>query len=245
MSHRILAPALNLALGLSLLLALLAGPAAAASNVPATVRVVTWEGKVLLDKAVKSGSVTVKTSEQADCLGGSPTNGRQSIPGTTALGILQQASKKYEQVRPLLLSNAFDFGLGLCGVGDAVAGGEQWWVLKLNHADSTAGGEGTVLKKNDVVLWYLAESYLQPTPSELYLKAPAKVKRQKSTRVRVLAFDSAGKKKPVEGASIRNSNAEPTNANGYTRVKLNKKTKLIVRKSGFITSNRVVVKVKK
>lgn len=244
MTDRIVSPALKLGLGLSLLFLLFAGPAAAAKKVPATVRVVTWEGKVLLDKKLKTGGTTVRTSSGAACLGGSPTNGRQTVPGATALGILQQASRKYGQVKPLLLSNAFDFGLGLCGVGKSVAGGEEWWVLKHNHAESTTGGEGTELKKNDVVLWYLAESYLKPTPSELYLKSPAKVRKKKSTRVRVLAINAAGKKKPVEGAAIKGTDAKPTNANGYTRIKLKKKTKLIVRVSGYITSNRAVVKVK-
>jgi hypothetical protein len=245
MSNRIVSSARTVGLGLSLVLLLVAGPANAAENVPATVRVVTWQGEVLLDKKLKTGSTTVKTSRKAGCLGGSPSNGRRQIPGATALGILQQASEKAKQIRPLLLSNAFDFGLGVCGIGDAVAGGEQWWVLKHNHASASAGGEGTVLERNDVALWYLSESYNQATPSELYLKAPGVVKKKKSTRVRVLAYDDAGKRRPVKAAKIRGTNARPTDSRGYTTIRLKKKSRLIARSSGLIPSNRAVVKVKR
>lgn len=244
MSSSFVSPARVVGLGLSLSLLLLAGPAAAAQKVPATVRVVTWQGKVLYDKKLKTGTTTVKTSGKADCLGGSPSNGRQTVPGATALGILQRASQKAEQLRPLLLSDAFDFGLGLCGIGDSAATGEQWWALKHNHASPSTGGEGTSLRKNDVVLWYLSESYNLPTPEELYLKAPVKVKKKSPTRVRVFAYDDAGKRRPVAGAKVKGADSAPTNSNGYTRVELKKKTRLIARASGLIPSNRVTVKVK-
>lgn len=251
MKNRIVTPVRTLGMGLLLSLGLLsaplasAGTAAADGKVPATLRVITWQGKVLYDKMLKTGTTTVKASRKATCLGGSPGNGRQEIPGATALGILQQASDRTGRLRPLLLSNAFDFGLGVCGIGDSVAAGEEWWVLKHNHASSSAGGEGTALGKNDVVLWYLSESFNLPTPDELYLKAPAKVKKRKSFKVRVFAYNDGGKRRPVKGAKVKGAEAKPTDANGYTRIKLKKKTRLIARVSGLIPSNRAVVRIRK
>lgn len=244
MNNRIASPARVLGLGLLLAFLALAGPTGAAGKVPATVRVVTWQGKVLYDKKLKTGTTTVKTSRKARCLGGSPGNGRQKVPGATALGILQQASQKAKQLRPLLLSNAFDFGIGLCGIGESVASGEQWWALKYNHTSPTTGGEGTMLEKNDVVLWYLSESYNLETPDELYLKAPGKVKKNKSARVRVFAYDDAGRRRPVKGAKVKGTDAARTNGNGYTRIRLKKKARLIARASGLIPSNRATVKVR-
>ena len=37
---------------------------------------------------------------------------------------------------PLLITDAFDFGLGLCGVGSSVAKGKASWYLKVNHKGS-------------------------------------------------------------------------------------------------------------
>ncbi|MGA7396101.1 MAG: hypothetical protein WBW62_01500 [Solirubrobacterales bacterium] len=245
MTKRIISPVLGLALGTALLFTFMAGPANAASKVPVQLRVVTYQGKVLADKTIKTGTSKVKTSNQATCLGGSPTNGSKTVEGPTALGLLNDASSSIKSLRPLQVSNAFDFGLGLCGVGSSVAQNEEWWVLKYDHTDSFVGGEGQVVKKGGTVLWYLAQSYNEATPNELFLKAPAKVKKKKSFKVRVFEYNGKGKRKPVKGARISGTSAALTNAKGYTRVKLNKKTNLLARYSGTIPSNRATIKIKK
>ncbi len=221
----------------------IAPSAAAAGKVPVHVRAVTWEGKIVIDRTVKTGTTSVPTSSKAACFGGSPSNGLKLIPGATALGALQDAQAQRKPRRPLLITNAFDFGLGICGVGGAVAEGEEWWELTHNHKPSSLGGEGTVLEKNDTVLWFLAESFNRASPDELYLKAPKKVRRDSSFRVRVMAFDDQGRKRPVEGARL--SIGGRTNAAGYTRVKLKKKTRFVARAEGLIVSNRAVVRIRK
>lgn len=229
-------------LGLTLLFGL-APSVATAGKLPVHVRAATWEGKILLDRTVRTGTTSVPTSRKATCFGGSPSNGSKKIPGATALGALQDAQAAGNKRKPLLITNAFDFGLGLCGLGGAVAEGEQWWDLTHNNRPATLGGEATVLEKNDTVLWYLAESFNEASPDELYLKAPERVKKDRSFRVRVTAFDDKGRKRPVKGARL--SVGGETNARGYTRVRIGKKTRFAARADGLIVSNRVVVRIRK
>ncbi len=225
------------------LLSGVAPSAAAAGKVPVHVRAVTWQGKILIDRTVRTGTTSVPTSARAGCFGGSPSNGSVRIPGATALGALQDAQRARKPRRPLLITNAFDFGLGICGVGGAVAEGEEWWELSHNHRPSSLGGEGTKLERNDTVLWYLAQSFNETSPDELYLKAPDRVRRNRAFRVRVLAFNDKGRKRPVKGASV--SNGGRTDARGYARVKISRKTRFVARADGLIVSNRAVVRVRK
>lgn len=235
---------LFLGLAVPVLVGLSLAPSTSA-GVPVHVRAVTWEGKILLDRTVKTGTTTVPTRAAATCLGGSPGNGSKEIPGATALGALQDAQAKRRPRRPLLISNAFDFGLGLCGVGNKVAQGEQWWELTHNHRPSTLGGEGTRLRRGDTVLWYLAQSFNLASPDELYLKAPQRVRKGKSFRVRVVAFDDKGRSRPVEGARLSLAGAGKTNARGYTRTRIKGKTRLVARAPGLIVSNRALVRVRR
>jgi len=157
---------------------------------------------------------------------------------------LSQASKVAPALRPLSITNASDFGLGVCGIGGFDAAPTGFWLLKLNHADASLGAEATVLKRNDVTLWYQVADYSRPSPDELYLKARTRVKKGAKVKLRVLGFDAKGKKKPVEGASV-SVGGSTTNSKGYTKVKVTKKTRIVARKTDTIPSNRVVIKIKK
>jgi hypothetical protein len=236
-------------LGLALLVAWPAAlPAAGSADVPVTVRAVTFDGDILLDRKIRAGTTRVPTSRQADCLGGSPSDGRVSIPGATALGALQEAAMLRRPRRPLLLTNAFDFGLGVCGVGGRVARGEQWWELSVNHVPSSLGGEGTKLEAGDEVLWYLSETYMQPSPDELGLSAPDSVPVGRPFKVRVLAYDDRGRGRPVEGARISVPGSQLSDSRGYSRVTLGSRAGLfsmVARSSGFIPSDREYVRVRR
>lgn len=238
--------AVRLVLGLALLMLVPASTQAqAAPEVPVHVRAVTFSGQILIDRVVRTGTTTVPTSSQATCLGGTPGNGTKKIEGPTALGALHDAARAVSPRQPLLISNAFDFGLGLCGVGESVASGEQWWELSHNHKSSMLGGEGTKLKAGDEVLWFLSQSYNRPSPDELKLVAPADTKKNRWTTVRVLAYNDAGQRRPVKGAVVNVKGAAASNAAGYTRIKLTQATRLVARAGGFIPSNRAVIKVRR
>jgi hypothetical protein len=238
--------AARLILGLALLMLVPAAQQAqAAPGVPVDVRAVTFSGQILIDRTVRTGTTIVPTSAGATCLGGTSTNGTSRIEGATALGALLTAARLTRPRQALLISNAFDFGLGLCGVGKATASGEQWWELTHNNKPSMLGGEGTKLKAGDEVLWYLSETYNLTSPDHLALVAPEVSKANRWTRVRVLAYNDAGKRRPVKGAALNIKGASPTNAAGYTRVRLSSRTRIVARADGYIPSNRAVIRIRR
>lgn len=244
MQNRNINPVPGLVLGLLMLFAFAVAPADAAKKVPSTVRVVTTSGKILVDKKLTTGTTSVKSSSKATCFGPGSDNSSKRIEGPTALGLLSTASRSVKTLRPLSITNASDFGLGVCGIGGFLAKPTGFWLLKVNHADASLGAEATVLKKNDVTLWYQVADFNEPNPDELFLKAPARVKKGAAVKVRVLAFDSKGRRKPVEGAKLSVGGAL-TDAKGYTKVKVKKKTRIVARRSGTIPSNRAVIRIRK
>lgn len=218
---------------------------AASAKVPVHVRAVTWQGKVLVDRAIRTGTTAVPTRASASCFGGTPTNGSKRITGSTGLGALQDAQAASRPRQPLLITNAFDFGLGLCGVGGSVVSGNQFWELTVNHKPSTLGGEATTLERGDDVLWFLSETYEQPSPDETQLRAPRFVRRNAPFAVRVVAYNDQGRARPVSGARLSLPGSRPTNANGYTRIRINRRSRFAARVSGLVVSNRAIVRIRR
>ncbi len=223
------------ALAFSLALGCAAG--ASAKGFSADLRVVGSGGKVLAEVTLPTATTAVKTSPEADCFGpGSGGSGDAvSIKGNTAMGLLARASKRVATLSPLLISDHFDFGLALCGIGSSIAKGTASWYLKINHRSLEVGGDAAKIKPGDEVLWDLAPSF--PYPDELVLTAPAKAKSGMPFTVRVLAYDGKGKAKPQAGAKVTGA-SEPTGADGRTTVTLSKPSRLIARAAGEIPSAR-------
>jgi hypothetical protein len=210
-----LAAACALALALSLSIA----ASAVAKGISADLRVVGKGGKILSEQTLSTGTTTIKTSPKATCFGsGTGGSGKSvTIKGATALGLLGQAAKSTGSLRPLLVTDAFDFGLGICGVGSDVVKGKASWYLKVNHKGATVGGELVKLHPGDEVLWDLAPSY--PYPNELALEAPESATAGSPFEVRVFSYDEKGKRKPVSGATVTGASA-PTGADGRATVTL-------------------------
>ena len=190
-------------------------------------RVVGKGGKVLTEGDLQTGTTTIKTSPKANCFGaGTGGSGKSvTIKGATALGALAQASKSTASLRPLLITDAFDFGLGICGVGSSKVSGKASWYLKVNHKGATVGGDAVKLKAGDEVLWDLAPSY--PYPNELALEAPERADTGVPFQVRVVSYDEKGKRKPVAGAKIAGAStsaAAVTGADGSATVTLSTTT---------------------
>lgn len=211
------------------------------------VRVVTWKGEILVDRPIVAQTTTVPTSSKALCFGGTPTDGTRTITGTSALGALQRATAGVAELRPLLLTNAFDFGLGVCAVGKYEPVAEEWWALKVNGTLAMTGGDSTFLKAGDRVLWYLDRSYSAPIPDELRLLAPASVRSGSVATVRVLAFDGEGRSRPAVGVRVFAGPdlAGTTDSAGRIGVRVNQPIRLVARSSGLIPSNRSLVEVAK
>jgi len=192
-----------------------------AKSIPAELRVVDSDGDILAEQTqyTQTSDTEVKTDKKADCFG--PDNvgsGKTAlVPGATALSQLLDAQVSDKDVKPVSVSDAFDFGLALCGIGEAVATEEGFLLLKQNHADSESGAEGTTLKKGDSILWYLVEDFNQPTPDELELSVKPTAKPGSDIKVKVVSYDGAGKKTPAEGAKVNDADGL-TDAKGVTTV---------------------------
>ena len=225
---------------------LMSSGALASAQVPVEVRVVTFRGEILAQGSVRTGTTTVETSRRATCLGGKPTDDRKRVEGATALGALVDLGRRTSRLDPLLLSGAFDFGIGLCGVGRAVATGKQWWALKVNGKLATTGGDTTRLGRGDRVLWYLDRSYEEPMPDELRLSATGSPGRS-VLRVRVQALNSEGKATPAKGAMVYLGGQQvgTTDRGGRVSVRVpiggDGPEALVARLPGHIPSNRVEV----
>jgi hypothetical protein len=223
------------ALALSLTFAFAA--VAVAKGPLAELRVVGTGGKVLAEKPAPMAKASVKTSPKATCFGpGSGGSGDTvDIKANTAMSLLANGAKTTAALRPLLISDSFDFGLALCGVGSSVAKGKASWYLKVNHVGQQVSGDAAKIKPGDEVLWTLAPSF--PYPDELVLTAPSSVKAGATFTVRVWAYDEKGKRTPQAGAKVTGA-AAPTGADGRTEVTLSKPAKLIARTAGEIPSAR-------
>lgn len=225
---------------LAFVLVLSVAAVAAAKGPVAGLRVVGSGGKVLAEDSFGAGTTSIATSPKAECFGkGTGGSGKSvTLTGPTALGMLIQASKFTESLKPVLISDHFSFGLALCGVGGQVASGEASWYLKINHKSLSVGGDKAKVHAGDEVLWDLAPSY--PYPDELALSAPATAKAGKPFKVTVFSYDEKGKRTPAKGAKVTGGSA-PTDANGQTMVTLSRPNRLIARDSVDIPSNRVAV----
>ncbi len=188
-------------------------------GVPIDLRVVGKGGKVLTEEDLRTGTIAIKTSRQANCFGpGSGGSGKAvTVKGATAMGALAQAAKSTSSLRPLLVTDAFDFGLGICGVGSSKVSGKASWYLKVNHKGAQVSGDTVKLKAGDEVLWTLAPSF--PYPNELDLQAPERVETGVPFPVRVFSYDEKGKRKPVAGAQVAGAGAPlTTDAEGRATV---------------------------
>jgi hypothetical protein len=219
----------------ALALMLVASTAASAvAKVPAGLRVVAGD-KVLAEETLKTGTVSVPTSRKANCFGkGTAGSGKAAtIKGATALGLLGQAAKSTKSLQPLLLTDAFDFGLGICGVGGYKATSKLSWYLKINHKNPELGGDAAKLKAGDEVLWALAG---YPYPKELSLFAPFSAHPGEPFQVSVFSYDDKGKKRPAAGVTVTGASG-PTDAAGHAMVTLSEGATLVARRGKDIPSN--------
>jgi hypothetical protein len=232
-----LAAACALAITLSLALAV----GASAAGFKAELRVVGSGSKVLAEKPVATATTTVKTSPKAECFGkGSGGSGDPvTIKGNTAMGLLARASRFTPALSPLSISDSFDFGLALCGVGRSIAKGSSSWYLKVNHKSLSVGGDVAKIHPGDEVLYALVktEAPSYKYPEELVLTGPNTAKAGVPFTVRVLSYDEKGKSKPAAGVKVTGASS-PTGADGRTTVTLSRPAQLIATAAGEIPSAR-------
>jgi Domain of unknown function (DUF4430) len=219
-----------------------AGSASAASTT-ANLRVLNTAGTTLADQSQVTGDVTIKTDPNAKCFGAPGGSGNSvSVPGPSALGIVQDALATDPALRPLSVTDQFSFGLGICGIGGNTfskdAGDSASWYVKVNHAGLTVGADQYQLHSGDDVLWYLAPGF--PYPNELQLVAPASARSGEPFTVRVFSYNDAGQRSPLAGALVTGAD-QPTGGDGATSVSLTQTLKLQALHGADIPSNQEIV----
>lgn len=207
-----------LAIGLGLLLAAAAltlpavAGAAKFKTAGAGLRVVGPQGQTLAQQLQYTGPVNIPTDPNALCFGqGTGGSGAKvKLADPNALGLVQDGSRVTPDLRPLSITDAFDFGLGVCGIGGFQTSGSSSWYLKVNHAGSQVGGEQVVVRKGDEILWYLAPSF--PYPSELELEVPPNTTPNREVPVTAFEYADDGTRSPAVGATVRGGSSPVTTA---------------------------------
>lgn len=237
---RLIPQQLAAACALALILAVCVVAPAAAKGPVASLRVVNTSGKTLAEDSFGAMTASAKASPKATCFGaGTGGSGKTvTVKGPTALGMLMQAAAFTKTLKPLLITDHFSFGLGLCGIGGFSAHGEGSWYLKVNHKNPEIGGDKVKVSAGDEVLWYLASTF--PYPNELVLSAPATAKAGVPFKVQVFSYDEKGKKKPAAGVKVNGAKAK-TGSDGRTTVTLSKSAKLFASDGTDIPSGREAV----
>jgi len=213
------------------------------NSIAADLRVVDPDHRALAEGTQLTGPVKIRTSRQADCFGPGTggSGGKVSVPGSSALGQLANAGVGDDDVSRLGITDFFDFGLGICRIGSAVAPMTGYWYLKVNHAASFSGADQTTVRHGDEILWYLIEDFNDPIPDELELRAPATAEPGEPFGVRVTSWADNGDRSPAAGAIVTGADA-PTDAQGRTTVTLTDRTaELHATRTGAIASNVEVV----
>lgn len=214
---------------LAALLALAALPAGAGASVGVNLRVLNTEGKALAQLRQYTDTAQIKTDPDADCFGtGSGGSGRTAtVNGSTALGVVHDAEATQKALRPVSVTDAFGFGLGICGFGGYKADDGHFWYLKVNHVESSVGGDQVKVSGGDEVVWYLIRTDSCPPPdffcgiSDLELQAPARARPNSSITVHVSAFSRTGVESNAEGADVAGGAAQAlTGSDGNAQVKL-------------------------
>jgi hypothetical protein len=213
---------------------------AVGATVGADLRVVNTAGEVLAEQRQYTDTVRLRTDPGADCFGsGSGGSGDFArITGPTAFGLVVDAAESDRDLLPISVTDAFDFGLGVCGLGGFEASGDSFWYLKQNHTGAQVGGDTLKVRSGDDILWYLTPGF--PAADELELVAPARAKAGEPFTVRVFRYDDAGTRTPASGATVGGADL-PTGADGRTTVALEAGRTLRARLAGTIPSNSVAV----
>lgn len=236
LSCRAIFPALIGALALSMSLAGLA-EAKAPKTIPAALRVVDSSGRILAQQTQLTTDARFRSDPDADCFGSDSGGSGQpvTVPGPTALGQVYYGSKITRSLRPVSVTDAFSFGLGICGIGNAISPSTGFWYVKQNHVATTTGADQVEVGKRDSILWYLISDFTQPTPDELELKL-ARKPRDGSIRVAVRSYADDGTRSPAVGVSVSGA-SQPTDARGRTTVQLDGRiTRVQATREGSIPS---------
>ena len=186
-------------------------PSTAAAAEQADLRV-EGAGRPLGAATYLTDTARIKTTSNAGCKGSGDV---KTVQGPSAIGLLWSGAAVTKQLRPLAVSDEFDFGLLVCGISSFVGGDTAYWLYKVDHKTPEVGADQFPLSGGEQVLWYFSDTTTSVnTGDELALQAPVKAKPNGTVAVRVWSYDSAGKRTPVPGAVVQGEDEATTDAQG-------------------------------
>ena len=159
-------------------------------------------------------SVTYDTSRSAACNGSGDSG---SINGPTALGLLVQGADYTRRLRPVQISDQFEFGPFVCGVGGFESSDTAFWLYKVDHVSPEVGGDQfPITSSGHEVLWYLMDTATGVnTGNELFLSVRDKaVEAGSPINVTVREYHATGKSTAAAGVRIVGGDGAITDGTG-------------------------------
>jgi hypothetical protein len=163
-------------------------------------------------------SVSYTTSQNEACKGSGETG---SISGPSAMGLLIQAAEFTRDLRPVRISDQFDFGLLVCGVGDYESSDTAFWLYKVDHVSPEVAGEQfPINRSHSEVLWFFQNIETgSNTGDELELTLSENVVQEGTpVEVTVRAYDENGLASPATGVRLEGASDAMTDADGTATV---------------------------
>jgi hypothetical protein len=182
-------------LALSLPAGAVAAPTAAELRVEAENKAIAPGNTYLTD------TETITTDTRQPACGG--TGQEKTVQGPTALGIVESASEVHEALRPFAVSDKFEFGLLVCGIGEFLASDDAFWLYKVDHVAPEVGGDQFAIRRGQQVLWYFQDTARNiNTGDELELVAPARATPGDEFQVTVNSYNATGTRSPAADAVV-------------------------------------------
>jgi hypothetical protein len=189
----------------------------ASASVGVDLRVVNTEGRALAQLRQYTDTTQIRTDPAADCFGpGSGGSGAAvAVNGPTALGVVDDAAATQDLIRPVSVTDHFGFGLGICGFGGFRSDSGRFWYLKVDHKESSVGGDQVPVFGGTDVIWYLIQTSSCPPPdyfcvvSDLQLNAPPRATPGSQITVHADAYSRTGVKTPAQGVLVSGAGVAP------------------------------------
>ena len=159
-------------------------------------------------------SVTYETSTACGGSGDSYT-----LEGPTALGLLFQAADFTRDLRPVQVSDEFDFGKFVCGVGDYEGSDSAYWLYKVDHVAPEVGADQFAIERaDDEVLFYFVNGTSNSGNELELVLSDNVVKAGEPVEVTVREYDFNGQATPAAGVTLRGAGDVLTDADGTASV---------------------------
>jgi hypothetical protein len=144
-----------------------------------------------------------------------------SLSGPTALGLVIQAADFTRDLRPVRISDEFDFGLLVCGIGGFESSDTAYWLYKVDHVAPEVGADQFPIdRSNDEVLWYFVDTTTgSNVGNELELVLSDNVVQAGTpVEVTVREYDFSGQASPAAGVRLEGAGDVLTGADGTAEV---------------------------